>query len=272
MKLNGTHAFAIVAAAALVVSLPALRAQSTKVDLSKEAVGKNPVVFQPMMGMWVVAQDGPDKVVKVDGAAFKSALDTPTRLALENARKMYGTTNEELMDNAKQFTTFPIAVLQTVDNFSNGTISVKFKTVSGDADRASGILFNVKPDGDWLVVRYNDTEHNLVMWEFHNGIRRPLNHHGDGQLLSAAGDREKWHDLQIDVQGGLVTATLDGTKQWDYTLDSAPGPQRRGAPPNPDLFSTNNPVLQPPVKGRIGLWSKSDSTVMFKDYVVTPAK
>jgi len=41
---------------------------------------------------------------------------------------------------------------------SNGTISVKFKTVAGDADRASGILFNVKPNGDWLAVRYNDTE------------------------------------------------------------------------------------------------------------------
>src|SRR5262249_13731025 len=177
-----------------------------------------------------------------------------------------------LMDDGKHVTTVPVAVLQTVDNFSNGTISVQFKTVSGDADRASGILFNVKPNGDWLCARYNDTEHNFVMWEFHNGIRRPLNHHGDGQLLSAAGDREKWHELKIDVQGGLVTAYLDGTKQWDYTLDAPPGPQRRGAPPNPDLIAANNPVLQPPVKGKIGLWSKSDSTVMFKNYVVTPAK
>jgi hypothetical protein len=270
MKFKSVRAFALVGAAAAAVSLTGLRAADTKVDLSKETVGKAPVVFEPMMGMWVVAQDGPDKVIKVDGQAFKAALDTPTRLALENARKMYGTSNEELMDNAKQFTTFPIAVLKTVDNFSNGTISLKFKTISGDADRCSGILFNVKPNGDWLVVRYNDTEHNLVMWEFHNGIRRPLNHHGDGQLLSAADDRAKWHDLKIDVEGGLVTAWLDGTKQWDYTLDAPPGPQRRGAPPNPDLIAANNPVLQPPVKGRVGLWSKTDSTSLFKDYVVSP--
>ncbi len=55
-------------------------------------------------------------------ARTKSSRSTarPTRprrttrraLLLENARKFYGTSNEELMDNAKQFATFPIAVLQ----------------------------------------------------------------------------------------------------------------------------------------------------------------
>ena len=56
------------------------------------------------MGTWIVAQDGPDKVIKVDGAAYKATLRTrPTRLLLDNARKLYGTINEELMDNAKQF-------------------------------------------------------------------------------------------------------------------------------------------------------------------------
>jgi hypothetical protein len=272
MTMKTTRAYALAVAAALALPLAAVRAQDVKVDLSKETVGKTPVVFEPMMGMWVVAQDGPDKVIKVDGAAFKAAKTTPERLALENARKMYGTSNEELLDNAKQFTVFPIAVLKTVDNFTNGSISMKFKTIAGDADRASGILFNVKPNGDWLVARYNDTEHNFVMWEFHNGVRRPLNHKGDGQLLTAAGDREKWHDMKIDVQGGLVTAYLDGTKQWDYTLDAPPGPQRRGAPPNPDLIAANNPVLQPPVKGHVGLWAKTDSTSEFKDYVVTHVK
>jgi ABC-type uncharacterized transport system ATPase subunit len=28
--------------------------------------------------------------------------------------------------------------------------------------------FNVKPTGDWLAVRYNDTENNIALWEFHN--------------------------------------------------------------------------------------------------------
>ena len=49
-----------------------------------------------------------------------------------------------------------------------------------------------------------------------------------------------------------------------------PGPGRNGAPPNPDLVPANNPVLQPPVKGQVGLWAKTDSTSYFKDYVVSP--
>ena len=42
--------------------------RTVKVDLSKETVGKTPATFEPMIGTWIVAQDGPDKVIKVDGA------------------------------------------------------------------------------------------------------------------------------------------------------------------------------------------------------------
>jgi len=66
----------------------------------------------------------------------------------------------------KQFAYYPIATLNGVDNFLNGTIILKFKTIAGDLDRCSGILFNVKPNGDWLSTRYNDTEYNITLWTF----------------------------------------------------------------------------------------------------------
>ncbi len=68
----------------------------------------------------------------------------------------------------------------------------------------------MKPNGDWLALRYNDTEHNVVLWEFHNGIRRPLIRPRDGDLLKAEGDREKWHELKLDVDGANITGSLDG--------------------------------------------------------------
>src|SRR6187200_906069 len=151
-----------------------LFAADLKVDLGKEQAGKPPNTFEPMVGTWVIAQDGPDKVVMVDGRPWVASKDNPTRLLVQSARKLYGTSNEELMDNAKQFAYYPVAVLKSVQEFSSGTISVKFKTVAGEADRASGILFNVKPNGDWLAIRYNDTENNVALWEFHNGMRRPI--------------------------------------------------------------------------------------------------
>jgi len=245
-----------------------LVAQQLTIDLANEPVGRPPTVFEPEIGNWVVVQDGPEKVIKVDGAAYKASLDAPAQLMLDNARKLYGATDEELLDHAKQFTTFPVAVLKSVSSFSNGTISVKFKTISGDADRASGILFNLKPNGDWLCVRYNDTEHNVILWEFHNGIRRALIPPLDGVLLTAEGDLAKWHDLTLAVNGAKLSASLDGAPVMQYTLGSPPGPGRDGAAPNRDLIPANNPVIRPPVSGRVGLWSKSDSTVEFKDYVV----
>src|SRR5215813_12714110 len=112
----------------------ALRAADVKVDLSKETVGRPPATFEPMVGTWTVAQDGADKVVMVDGRPWVASKDNPTRLLIESARKLYGANNEELMDNAKQFAYFPVAVLRGVNTFSNGTISMKFKTIAGEAD------------------------------------------------------------------------------------------------------------------------------------------
>ncbi len=255
-------------AAAAALCAATLYAADVKVDLTKEQVGKPPATFEPMVGTWIVAQDGADKVIMVDGRPWVQSKDNPTKLLIQSARKLYGTSNEELMDNAKQFAYYPVAVLKSVQDFSNGTISVKFKTVAGDADRASGILFNVKPNGDWLAARYNDTENNLGLWEFHNGIRR-LVKFGDRNNKFML-DRSQYHELTLAVDGASIKISVDGQLGVDYTLGSAPGPGRNGAPPNPDLFPENNAVLRPPVSGRIGLWAKTDSTSYFKDYVVSP--
>jgi len=251
----------------MMCAIAALRAADIKVDLSKETVGRPPATFEPMVGTWLVAQDGADKVIMIDGRPWVASKDNPTKLLVETARKLYGTNNEELMDNAKQFAYFPVAVLRSVDTFSNGTISVKFKTIAGDADRASGILFNVKPNGDWLAVRYNDTENNVALWEFHNGMRRNMKFNREKKFML---DRAAWHELKLTIDGADLKTWLDGEMALEYTLGSMPGPGRNGAPPNPDLIPANNPVLRPPVSGKVGLWAKTDSTSYFKDYVVSP--
>jgi hypothetical protein len=256
------------AAATILLAIATLYAADMKVDLSKEVVGRTPAAFEPMVGTWVVVQDGADKAIMVDGRPWVASKDNPTKLLIEGARRLYGTNNEELMDNAKQFAYYPVAVLKRVDNFTDGTISLKFKTIAGDADRASGILFNVKPNGDWLSVRYNDTENNVALWEFHNGIRRNVRFSDRAKKFTP--DRATYHELKLTIDGANLKTTLDGELALEYTLGSQPGPGRGGAAPNPDLISANNEVLRPPVKGRIGLWAKTDTTSYFKDYVVSP--
>lgn len=251
---------------AAVAVTAALVAAELKVDLSKEKVGAPPAAFEPMVGTWIVAKDGNENVVMVDGRPWVASKDNPTKLLIQSARRLYGTSNEELMDNAKQFAYFPVAVLRSVPSWSGGQIRVKFKTLSGDADRASGILFNVKENGDWLAVRYNDTENNLGLWEFHNGIRRLVKFSDRENKFML--DRAAYHELVLDVDGANLKVSVDGKVGIEYVLGSAPSPGRNGAAPNPDLFPENNAVLRPPVSGKVGLWAKTDSTSYFKDYVV----
>jgi hypothetical protein len=81
-------------------------------------------------------------------------------------------------------------------------------------------------------------------------------------------DRSQWHELKMTIDGASLKTWLDGDLALEYTLGADPVSTR--GTPNPDLFPSNNPVLRPPVAGQIGLWSKTDSTSYFKDYVVSP--
>src|SRR5260370_34801341 len=124
---------------------------------------------------------------------------------------------------------------------------MKFKRGWGDYDRCSGILFNVKPNGDWLAIRYNDTENNVALWEFHNGIRRPVKFSDRAKPFPL--DRSAWHELKMTVDGTSFKAWLDGALALEHTLGSDPV-AGRGAAPNPDQHPSNNPLLRGPDSGR----------------------
>src|SRR5947209_18598931 len=126
---------------ALVLALTiAMFAAEKKIDLSHEKPGTSPKAFEPIVGTWLITQDSGQNVIEVDGRPWVANRDNPTKLLIESARKLYGTSNEELMDNAKQFAFYPVALLRGVDNLSQGTTSVKFQPVAGDSDRSCEIL------------------------------------------------------------------------------------------------------------------------------------
>ena len=201
-----------------------------------------------MVGTWVVAQDGADKVIMVDGRPWVASKDNPTQAAHRERAQALRHLERRADGQREAVRLLPGRGAARASTPSRtARISVKFKTVAGDADRCSGILFNVKPNGDWLAVRYNDTENNVALWEFHNGIRRPREVQRPREAVHAR--PRAWHELKMTVDGADFKASLDGELALEYTLGSEPGPGRNGAPPNPDLFPANNPVLRPPVAG-----------------------
>jgi len=62
-----------------------------------------------------------------------------------------------------------VAVLKSVDKFP-AEHQREVQNVAGDADRCSGILFNVKPNGTGSRSAITIRKITSRWWEFHNGI------------------------------------------------------------------------------------------------------
>jgi len=215
-------------------------ADATKrVSFASDTPGREPKSFAPIVGSWVISKDAGRNVLFIDGRVWKRGQ--PAGGLADKARELYGARNEEFIESIKAFAYFPIAVYKGLDNFENGDISVRFQMVGGALDRCAGILFNVKPNGDYLTVRYNGTEENVVLWTFNNGVRKFVKRATQTVPIELG----TWHTLKVSIRGTALQGFLDDKLLLEYTLTE-------------------------PVSGKIGVWSKTDSMTEFDDFTVTP--
>jgi hypothetical protein len=213
--------------------------QAVKIDFSDETAGAEPKSFVSVVGVWRIEADGDNKVLAVDGRQWKEG-QTAAGIA-DKARALYGDRYAEFLDRVQAYAYFPYTVAKDVADFRNGEISVRFEGISGRIDQGAGILFNLKTNGDYLTVRANPLENNLVLWKFEKGKRSSVKWIRDTPTAT-----RQWHDLKVRLAGTKLEAYLDGKRYLEH-------------------------VLPAPVSGRVGLWSKADSHVYFDDYTVTPA-
>ena len=145
-------------------------AEPLKIGFSNETVGAEPTSFASVVGIWRIEAESDNKVLAVDGRQWKEG-QTATGLA-DKARALYGERYGEFLDRVQAFAYFPYTVATEVADFRNGEISVRFKGMSGRIDQAAGILFNLKPNGDYLALRANPLENNLVLWSLRRASAR----------------------------------------------------------------------------------------------------
>ena len=207
-------------------------------DFSGETVGAEPKSMTPVVGVWLVAQDGNNKVLMVDGSRWKQGQ--PAANIADKARALYGDRYAEFLDNVQSFAYYPYAVAKDIDDFREGEISMRFKPLAGRIDQGAGILFNLKPNGDYLIVRANALENNLVLFQFKNGKRGPVK-----WIRNTPTATQQWHTLKVRITGKKVEGFLDDKLLLEHELPEA-------------------------VSGRVGVWSKADSVVYIDDYVVSP--
>ncbi len=232
-----TIAVAGLGLAALLLSANA--GPSLKIDFSDETAGAEPKSFLSVVGVWRIETEGNNKVLAVDGRQWKEG-QTAAGIA-DKARALYGDRYAEFLDRVQAYAYFPYAVAKDVADFRNGEISVRFEGISGRIDQGAGLLFDLKPNGDYLTIRANPLENNLVLWKFEKGKRSSVK-----WIRNTPTATRQWHDLKVRIAGTKVEGYLDGKLYLEH-------------------------VLPQPVSGRIGLWSKADSHVYFDDFTVTPA-
>lgn len=231
---------ALLAGVLLAAILPAAEREGRRIDLSKEKVGAEPTAFLGVVGNWLIAEEGGRKVVLVDGRQWRKGQ--PAGGLAEKARAIYGSRHEDFIDNVKAFAYFPYAVAAGVTDFGDGEIAMRFRLIEGQLDQCAGILFNLKPNGDYWTVRFNAKEDNLVLWKFESGKRSFVKK----GVRDVPLPMREWHAMKIAIQGAAVKGYLDGERLLEYELPA-------------------------PASGKIGLWSKTDSVSEFDDFVATPA-
>ncbi len=141
---------------------------------------------------------------------------------------------------------FPMAIWDSAA-VKDGTLAVKFKTVSGTVDQAAGLVWRFRDPGNYYIVRANALEDNVVLYKVQNGERVSLA--PKGAVSSSYGvkyriPKQTWSILSVDFNGSLFTVSLNNQKLFDVEDSTFPG------------------------AGKTGLWTKSDSVTYFDDFQI----
>ena len=133
---------------------------------------------------------------------------------------------------------FPLAIADD-GSFQNLQMSVKFKAVAGEVDRAAGMVFRLRDANNYYIVRANALENNYRLYHVVNGRRVQF----AGANVKVASS--EWHELRVECMGNHIICYYDGEKKIDATDET---------------FKE---------AGKIGLWTKADSVTYFDDLRVS---
>ena len=129
---------------------------------------------------------------------------------------------------------FPLLIADE-GSFKDLEIGVKFKAVSGEVDRAAGLVFRLRDANNYYIVRANALEANYRLYHVVNGSRRQF---AGANFKVTSGE---WHELRVECVGNKIICYYDGQKKIEATDDT---------------FKD---------AGKIGLWTKADSVTYFDD-------
>lgn len=202
-----------------------------------EAVGGPSSAFEAVVGDWHIAQAGGATGFEVDGSKWRDGV--PSASLAEQAKRLYGDRYAEFVDGVKAFASYPLAVYKELPPTGDLRVSVRFHPIAGTIDQGAGIAFGITPSGSYHGVRANALEDNLLYFTVTRGKRNVIE-----TVRNVPTATRAWHSLVLELRGKQLVVKVDDATRFEKTLDSVPA-------------------------GRVGLWSKADSEVLFDDFEVT---
>jgi hypothetical protein len=141
---------------------------------------------------------------------------------------------------------FPLAVFDQA-SFTDGSVAVKFKAISGSGDQAAGIVWRYKDPNNYYIVRANALEDNVVLYKVAGGTRTALAPKGTASNTYGVKQRvpkNSWCTLQVTFKGNSFAVFFDGKQIFEVEDSTFPG------------------------AGKVGLWTKADSVTYFDDFQI----
>ena len=238
------YARALLLCVLLALTSSGAAAQSVIVeDFSNDIPGKPPSTFSTPVGFWTVGTtdaSGSKPSLFEDGTRWPGS--GPANALADQARSLYGDRWAEFIDDLSETGYFPMAIFNAVPNFSSGTLTTRFMIVGGNVDQDFGILFNYQPNGDFMALRSDSEENNLLLYQWRQGQPSSLR-----RIRNVPTEFAQWHEQRVVVTGLHVAGYLDGRKYLDTDLDA-------------------------PVSGGVGVWAKTDTVALVDRFSVEPAE
>ena len=134
---------------------------------------------------------------------------------------------------------FPLAIFEDLETV-NGSVSVRFKPLSGRVDQAAGLVWRYHDARNYYIVRANALENNVVLYKVENGRRIPLSPVGRGADYGV--------EHRVPAEGWSTLGVTFSDTQFVVTFNGA------------SLFEVQDSTFMG--AGKVGLWTKADSVLL----------
>ena len=127
-------------------------------------------------------------------------------------------------------------VVRSGTSIENGYVEVRLKAISGEEDRAGGVIWRWTSGDSYYVARANALEDNVSLNYVEGGRRITL------EYVDAPVPAKAWHALRVEFSGKRISVTFNGKTYIEMEDAHIAGP------------------------GALGMWTKADSVTAFDDF------